>query len=262
MSIANDIKIAKVCQVLALRDIEKGKERDLGLPRKIYTTRKGLEWLNTNNSTSSTLVGKQGYLIAMCGKYTSEARGILALGATGQNTSAVYGNGSVLMPYPISLIISSGQAGVSTISNTAWVGLQDVNTVVVNNATFQSGVDFTFNSATGVFDFSLRPYVLQTNDSITTLGFKPVASSGTSGGSSVFPTTIYTTATAGLVITVPILIGKTISLFLRGGMGCGGVVTSGSPVADQVLFNSTTGTLTVNSGWDWVSGENLTIQYY
>ena len=36
MSIANDIKIAKVCQVLALRDIEKGRERDLKLGRKIY----------------------------------------------------------------------------------------------------------------------------------------------------------------------------------------------------------------------------------
>lgn len=261
MSIANDIKIAKVCQVLALRDIEKGRERDLKLGRKIYGARKGVEWLNANSPSDSTLLGKQGYMVAMCGKYASEARGILALGATGQNISAIYGNGSVLMPYPINVVVSAGQSGVSTISNLAWVGLQGITDVVINGNPLQSSVGFTFNSATGIFDFSLGSYVLQTGDVITSLGFKTVASTGTSSTPSTFPTTIYVPATAGLVVTIPALVGKTIGLLIRGGSGVT-VITSGAIVNDQVKFDSSVGTLTVNSGWDWVAGENLIIQYY
>ena len=260
MSAANDIKIGKVSQVLAIRDIEKGIEKDLSLPRKLYTTRKGVEWALANSDSS--LTKKQGYMIAMCGKYTAEARGILALGATGQNVSAIYGSGSVLMPYPINLTITAGQSGVYTLSNLAWIGLQSVNTVVINNASFQSGVGFTFNSATGQFDFTIGSYLLQTGDVLTTLGFKTVASGTISGGGgSTTPTTIYVTATDGLTLSVPITVGKTVTLLLRGGIGAQ-VITTGSPSSSQVFFDGTVGSFSVPSGSDFVSGENITIQYY
>ena len=259
MSIANDIKIAKVAQVLAIRDIEKGKERDFDLPRKLYTTRKGVDWLNTNIPSDTSLSGKQSYMVGMYGKYSSEARGILALGASGQNVSAVFGSGSVLMPYPINVTISTSG---STLTNSAWVGLQDINTAVINNVPYQSGTGFTFNSATGTFDFSLSGYVLQIGDTLTALGFKPTASSGSiSGGTGSFPTTAYVNASAGLVTNIPVLVGKTISLLLRGGLGAT-VITSGTIVGGQIYFDNSVGTLRVLSGNDWVDQEPLIIQYY
>ena len=261
MSIANDINIAKVCQVLATRDIERGKEKDRMYPRKLYIARKAVEWLNTNNSADTTLKGKWGYMVAMCGKYVSEAKGILSLGATGVNVSAVYGNGSVLMPYPINITISSG--GVYTVTNLAWVGLTQVNTVVINGVNYQSGVGFSFNSATGTFDFTLGSYLLQVGDVMTALGFKVVSSGIISGGTtSVLPTTVYVSASYGLTLSVPITVSHTVLLFLRGGSPSGGVITSGSPTGAQVLFDNTTGLFTVAAGNEFAAGETITIQYY
>jgi len=263
MSLVNDIAIAKVCQVLALRDIEKGKEKDKYFPRKLYMARKGVDWLASNGSTDATLKGKQGYMVAMCGKYIAEAKGILAIGSTGTTVSAIYGNGTILMPYPINLTVTSGQAGVSTISNSSWVGISGINTVVINGVNYQSGVGFTFNSGTGVFDFSLTPYTLQTGDVITALGFKTIASGTiTGGGLSGLPTTIYVSATAGLTINVPATIGHAVILVLRGGIGTGGVITTGSPTGTQVLFDTTTGNFTVATGNEFIASETITIQYY
>lgn len=71
-------------------------------------------------------------------------------------------------------------------------------------------------------------------------------------------TTIYPIAPAGTTVTVAALIGKTIKLLLRGGIGSGEVITSGIPAGEQILFNSITGLLTAANPF---VGETLTIQY-
>lgn len=75
---------------------------------------------------------------------------------------------------------------------------------------------------------------------------------------------IYFTATATKVLTVPALIGASIVLILRGGLGVDSVVeaTSGVPTGSTIFFNKITGTLTVNDEFIFINTEILTIQFY
>lgn len=69
--------------------------------------------------------------------------------------------------------------------------------------------------------------------------------------------TIYITATDTNVITDARMIGVSIKIVLRGGIGSGEVITTGVPIGEQLLFNSGAGSLTAASNFG--SGELLTI---
>lgn len=165
------ILIAKVCQYLADMAIRIGKETDKLLAIKLYVERKSVEWAYDQDSTDTTLTKTSNYLFALCGGYAFEAIGII-----GANTGGIVpspSGGSTLTPYPINITISAGQSGVSTLQDSDWIGLQDLNTIFINQNVLQSGYQFTFNSITGTIDVSLYGYVFQTGDVITGIGFIP-----------------------------------------------------------------------------------------
>jgi hypothetical protein len=70
-------------------------------------------------------------------------------------------------------------------------------------------------------------------------------------------TTIYVTATDSNVVADARMVDRDVKLVLRGGIGSGEVITTGSPINDQLLFNSGAGTL--EAAYNFADGEQLTI---
>lgn len=168
-SIANIIDIMKISKYLASKAIALGQESDSLLPTKLYVEGKSIEWMYDNDSTDDNLQKNAWYGYGLCGLYGLEAQAILG---TSGGIVSLTGSGANVSPFPINVTITAGQAGVSTLQNSAWIGLEGVNQVVINQNVLQSN-DFSFNSATGTFDFSAYGYVLQTGDEITSYGFMP-----------------------------------------------------------------------------------------
>jgi hypothetical protein len=169
MTTANIISIAKICVSLTLKAVVQGVEDDYLLPRKIYCTYQSVSDLYNDSPSDASMTKIANYLYAICGGYGFAAQAILGTGGGGiivnPSTSSSY------TPVPISVTISAGQSGVKTIQSNSWIGLQYVNYVVINQNYFQIGSQFTFNSVTGTFDFSLYNYTLQTNDVMTSFGY-------------------------------------------------------------------------------------------
>jgi len=252
--------LAKICQYLVANNNATRAGMFNGainekMPTILYMERKALEFGIQQNLTG--LQGAANYLYSLLGGELNKANNILTNGGGGINVSAVANSSGALQPYNINVVITAGQAGVSTLSNAAWVGLSYINTVVINGANYQNGIGFTFNQTTGTFDFSLSGYVLQEDDDLSALGFIPISS--TSGAAN--PTTQYANATAGLVVNVPNAIGKVVSLAFRG-TGLVQVITSGTPVTNQALFDSVTGNFTVAADNPFFDGELFTVVVY
>lgn len=70
-------------------------------------------------------------------------------------------------------------------------------------------------------------------------------------------TTIYTKATASNVVADARMVGRDVKLVLIGGIGSGEVITIGTPTGNQLLFDSSAGTL--ERSFDFADGEELTI---
>lgn len=70
---------------------------------------------------------------------------------------------------------------------------------------------------------------------------------------------ITVTATASNVISDARLVDRTIILVLIGGIGSGDIITSGTPVEDELKSDSAAGTL--ERAYDFVAGEKITIVY-
>lgn len=78
-------------------------------------------------------------------------------------------------------------------------------------------------------------------------------------GSCVGLNTIFIIATETDILTDARLIGKSVKLILRGGIGSGVIITIGTPVGNEILFNSTFGTL--EAAENFGGGELITVQY-
>lgn len=172
MSVSNNVNIAKVCVSLTIKAVAQGLEKDLKYPRKLYCTYQVVNDINTDDSSNSSLPKISNYLYALSGGYAFQAQNILNLGGGGIVATTPAGGG--LTPFPISHVVTVGESGSMTLSSTDWVGLQDINQVTINQNVFQIGVQFTFSPLSGLFNFSLTGYTLQTNDIMTSFGFKPV----------------------------------------------------------------------------------------
>ena len=220
-----------------------------------------INWAAPTKSTTAGFQNAVNYMFNLIGAFYNQANAIINGGSNANQLVGIYGQGNVLTPFPISLLVSSGQAGVQTITSSALLGVLDLTTLFIGNQVFQLGTGFSFNSITGTISFAPAGYTLQEGDSIIGLGFKPMPVTG--GGSGSAPLSIiYVPATAGLITSVPILYGKTISLLLRGGLGTDGVITVGPIVGGEVLFDNAATTLTVAPGYEFIGGEILTIQYF
>lgn len=173
MSVSNNINIAKVCVSLTIRAIEQGLEKDLLLPRKLDISQKVVNDINTDDPTNADLPLISNQLYAMCGGYAFEAQRVLNLGGAGIVGTTTSNTG--LSPYPIGHTITVAESNSSTLQNSEWIGLTDLNTTAtINNNQFTYGVNYTFSTITGTFDFSLSGYLFQTGDVFATGGFMPV----------------------------------------------------------------------------------------
>ena len=256
--------LAKICQYLVANDNAVKSSMFNGAinedtPMILYMERKGLEYGIAQNLPN--LQRNANYVYSLLGANLNKANNILTNGGGGINVNQVQNSNGALSPYPINIEITAGQAGISTISNAAWVGLVYVNTVVINNSVYQLGVGFTFNSATGQFNFSLSSYTLQEGDDFSALAFYPITSSGSGGGGTSSVLTAYANAVAGTTVNVPILIGKTVNLVFRG-VALVELIPSGIPIGNQVSFESLTGNIHSSVDTPFVDGELITAQYY
>ena len=172
MSVSNNINIAKVCVSLTLQAIANGTEKDLRLARKIDISQKVVNDINTDDSTNADLPLISNQLFAMCGGYAFEAERVLGLGGGGIVATTAGNTG--LTPFPISYTVTLAENGQSYLQNSAWVGLQDINMVVIGQNVFQYGSQFTFNPVNGTFNFAIYPYYVQTGDVMTGVGYMPV----------------------------------------------------------------------------------------
>lgn len=86
MTVAAIIEIAKISQYLALDDktlsVYKGGVKNKNLPQLIYLVRKGVEWLNDNDSSDEGLIQAANYLYTLCGKFGIQAQAITGSGGT------------------------------------------------------------------------------------------------------------------------------------------------------------------------------------
>lgn len=254
-------EIANICISLVVQAIAKGAEKDIDLPRKILMCTQSVEDYNEEDPTNQYLTSVSNFLYAICGGYAFQAESLY--GGTGGLLPSISSGSVFLTPYNIIHTVTAGESGSSTLSNPSWILLQNMSYVVINNITYQYGKDFIFNNLSGLFNFSPSGYVLQKGDELTALAFQQVQNP-TGGGSSAvtYPTTIYPIANDTLNVTISALVGKTVTLFLRGGIGSGELITSGTPTGTQVLFTSATGTFTVAAGNEFIIGEQLTVQFY
>lgn len=257
-------RLAKICQYLVGNNASRQSilmNGSLNQPtaKILYMERKAIEYGISQNLSS--LQGKTNYLYSLLGGSINTANNILTNGGGGINVGAVQNSNGGLTPYPINLSISSGQAGVSTISSTSWVGLAYINSVVINSSVYQEGIGFTFNSATGVFDFSLSGYVLQEGDDFSTLGFQPITSSGGGGGVTSPQTATGYASGETTTINIAITIDKTVNLAFRGGTNVV-LIFTGTPTGNQILFDSVTGDFYSAGSNPFADGEALTVQYY
>lgn len=258
--------LAKICQYLVGNQSEIQQTLFNGSNNNntamiLYMERKGVEYGIAQNLAD--LQQNTNYLYSLLGGNLNQANNILTGGGGGINAGSIQNSNGGLTPYPINLEISAGQAGVSTISNTSWVGLAYINSAVINSVVYQESVGFTFNTATGTFDFTLSGYVFQEGDDFNALGFLPITSSSTSGGGgTVIPLTATANAVGGTTtINIPILQGKTVNLVFRG-IGIAELIPLGIPTGNQIRFDSNTGDLFVGADNPFVDGELITAQYY
>jgi len=138
----------------------------------LYMQRKALDY--GINQLLSGLQGVANNVFALIGGKLQLANEILVSGGGGIIVPPSGNSGAGLTPFPINVTISSGEAGSSILQSNSWKGLQDVNTVVINQSILQKDAQFQFNSVTGSFDFTLYGYILQVNDVVSSFGFMPV----------------------------------------------------------------------------------------
>ena len=169
------ISLAEICQYLYTVNNEELEIFNNGSinPRinvQLYMERKALQY--GINQSLSGLSGVNNYVYTLLGSQLQNANEVLATGSGGVVVPPSGGSGSGLIPYPINVTVTLSQSGTSILQNSAWIGLQDINQLVVNQSVYQVGAGFTFSTITGSFDLSLSGYIFQTGDVVTALGFR------------------------------------------------------------------------------------------
>lgn len=156
LTVAQIISIAKVSQYLCAVDIEKSglfaDGTDINLPRKLYSTRKDIEYQYTLDPSNEDIAPTAAYLYALCGKYGLYAQAIiLDPGTTGGTVSR-----TAPLPYQFTVDASTSFIidGQSSKTITAFIGY---NLIFVRNGATQnttndgSGAYYSWIKATGSF---------------------------------------------------------------------------------------------------------------
>jgi len=157
LTVAQIISIAKVSQYLCTVDIEKtglyAGGTDLNLPRKLYSTRKDIEYQYELDPSNEDIAPTAAYLYALCGKYGLYAQAILL------NPGTTGGTISRTAPSPYQFTVDASTSfiidGQSSKTITAFIGY---NLIFTRGGVTQSTVDpggglsyYSWTKATGSF---------------------------------------------------------------------------------------------------------------
>jgi len=166
---------AKICQYLYQVDtLKKNAFNGGGLDnvhaKALYLVRKAFDWgIDQNISTVSEINPS---LYSLCGAKLQKSIAIYS-GGSGGVVPSPSGSGSY-EPYTLYHVVTAGEAGQTSISNTDWEGIQGfVNLIINQNPPFELNTSFTFNSAQGLINLDLSPgniYTLQEGDKLTSQG--------------------------------------------------------------------------------------------
>lgn len=157
LTVAQIISIAKVSQYLCTVDIEKtglyAGGTDLNLPRKLYSTRKDIEYQYELDPSNEDIAPTAAYLYALCGKYGLYAQAILL------NPGTTGGTISRTAPSPYQFTVDASTSfiidGQSSKTITAFIGY---NLIFIRGGITQSTVNpgdgssyYSYTKATGSF---------------------------------------------------------------------------------------------------------------
>ncbi|MES2287368.1 MAG: hypothetical protein V4547_16870 [Bacteroidota bacterium] len=157
LTVAQIISIAKVSQYLCANDINKtglyGAGTDLLLPRKLYTTRKDIEYQYSLDPSNEDIAATAAYLYALCGKWGLYAQAIVL------NPGTSGGTISRTAPSPYQFVVDASTSfiidGQSSKTITAFIGY---NLIFTRGGVTQNAVDvgdgssyYSWTKSTGSF---------------------------------------------------------------------------------------------------------------
>ena len=265
---AQIIDIAKLSQFYAANFIGNGSlfspELDPRWARILYVERKSLEWMYDLDPTNSTLQKVANYVYRLCGRAGLKAAAVLGGGAGG--------SGTIITP-----------------TTPTTLGFRFLYLIPITAADFTTATEYDNPDIAGkelqVFWNNIDRYLeIGTELLYTPTGFTVFIDDGSGGNSfNAFTTNtdaefkIYIVHPEGTSISSPtqgyypytgiggetsfsnsVLVGKTVVFVLRG--TAYGVVAS-SPATNEVMFDTTTGTVTFNSGNPINAGEFIIVPY-
>ncbi len=156
LTVAQIISIAKISQYLCTVDIQKSGLNaggiDYNLPRKLYSTRKDIEYQYTLDPSNTDIAPTAAYLYALCGKYGLYAQAIIL------NPGTTGGTVTTTAPSPYQFMVDTSTSfiidGQSSKTITAFIGynLIFVRGGITQNTTDDgSGSYYSWTRATGNF---------------------------------------------------------------------------------------------------------------
>jgi hypothetical protein len=241
------IDIAAVSQMLAANAIYKrglfGGGIDRRLPRLLYMERSAVEYIYGLDPTEENLRNTANYVYALCGEFGLRAS-YLINSSTGGSVAGITDSSSSQEVWNNIVVTSADFADATNYNNSDLVGVavrifaNDINQRYLIQGTewnyTANGIEILidgFDSTAYDYTFNIW-YVRRTNLATVSEGFSPID---------------YIAAGAETELVYTQLIGMTVTLVMRDGIGYR-VITTGTPTPTQVLFDTTTGTVTFNSG--------------
>lgn len=272
MSATGTLDIAKVCNSIINRETVKGSNDDLLLARKLYIAYQVLGDIVADDPTSDDLDLINAYTLSLCGGYAFEAEGLL-LGGSGVVVNPVLGDTATLSAFNIQFTVGSGGmlAGETSYIVTYPYIMVDSITVEMpqsnlpvddpNQLSYQ--IAYTNTNATITFLNGTPNIGVQDGMQFLIKGLRFVSIEASGGGS---PATVVATdwhweniAVSGATVYIPTLLNKTIQVAFRAMPTQ--VITSGTPIGNQVLWDSATAIMTAPASNPFVATEQLTIEY-
>jgi hypothetical protein len=191
ISTSTKLQYADIACYLSANDYEQNRYYNWVDERKrvrtIYIFKKTLKYFQTAYSTTSAYQNTLGYLYSLIGNWVGQAS--VVSGTPGGTIPTIAGLVVAgYTPYPLNIIVAPSQAGshtISAVNASDWQGLVLFTECTINQSVYQLGSDFTYNSTTGVFDFSLSGYTFQTGDKFSCNAYKNTSTIQSTSNSSL-----------------------------------------------------------------------------
>ena len=271
MSVSNIIQIAQVTIPLVIRDIDLQLETDKLLPSKIYMAYQALNDLYTQDPNNTNVTFLSNYVFTLCGGYYFEAENIISVGGGGTLVNPSTGMYSSILAFDIQFTVGVSEmtAGQTTyvvsypyiMNGSISVELPQANLPQNVSSQFSYSVVYTTTYATITFLNGTPNIGVQDGMLILIKGFRFISAQASGATPSTQPKLTWLTVPSDCTVFPTTLSGNSVQIVFRGGLAGGEIITTGTPTGTQILFDTVTGNLTVNSGNGFVAGEQLAIQY-